>query len=606
MWIKSPIDLKSLPGEPGVYSMLDARRKVLYVGKARNLRKRVSSYFQRRPDPPRTRAMLAKVNDIAITITDSEAEALILEHNLIKQLKPRYNVLLKDSKSYPYILLTREPYPKFRLYRGNRGEPGEYFGPFPNAGAVRASLHVMQKIFRIRDCEDSVFRNRSRPCMQHQIGRCSAPCCKLVSQEEYKCQVKEARGFLRGQDAALLKSWERVMQTFSEHLDFERAAVFRDRILSLRTILTGSDGNNLPEHADTIIILRRVNSVVASIGVRRSGRDLGTHIVAVSQALEADDLEILQSLFIERYRREEAPAEILLSVSENDATELRRLLKLLPTKREARIRTPRRGARSHWLQQVRRSGEQSLASRKTDDQRAAFEALAELLELDDAPIRLAAVDNAHLGGKQMTAAIVYGGWQGPEKQLYRHYRLDDVPAGDDYAAMHRVLSRFFRAINEEAIPEPDLMLIDGGRGQLRVAMSAAADHGLSTMRFLGVAKGEGRKVGEETLWPGWRSGGSGIGKPMRPGIHSPALMLIARLRDEAHRFAGSYMRQRRKKGMFESSLDGIPGIGRARRIALLKHFGGIKGVKKASRQQLLSAPGISEKLSDRIFAALHR
>ncbi len=606
MWIKSPIDLKSLPGEPGVYSMLDARRKVLYVGKARNLRKRVSSYFQRRPDPPRTRAMLAKVNDIAITIMDSEAEALILEHNLIKQLKPRYNVLLKDSKSYPYILLTREPYPKFRLYRGNRDEPGEYFGPFPNAGAVRASLHVMQKIFRIRDCEDSVFRNRSRPCMQHQIGRCSAPCCKLISQEEYKCQVKEARGFLRGQDAALLKSWEKVMQTSSAHLDFERAAVFRDRILSLRTILTGSDGNNLPEHADAIIILRRVNSVVASIGVRRSGRDLGTHIVAVSQALEADDLEILQSLFIERYRREEAPAEILLSVSENDAAELRRLLKLLPTKREARIRTPRRGARFHWLQQVRRSGEQSLASRAPGNQQAAFEALAEALRLDEAPALIAAVDNAHLGGKQMAGAIVYGGWNGPEKDYYRQYKLDKVAAGDDYAAMQCVLSRFFRSINEETIPEPDMMLIDGGRGQLNIAMQTAADHGLGSLRLVGVAKGVSRKLGEETLWPSWKGGKIEIGNPLKPGKHSPALLLIARLRDEAHRFAGSYMRKRKQKSMFASRLDGIPGIGLAKRTALLSRFGGIEGVKKASRGQLAEAPGISETLAERIFTALHR
>jgi len=606
MWIKSPIDLKSLPGEPGVYSMLDTRRKVLYVGKARNLRKRVSSYFQRRPDPPRTRVMLAKVNDIAITITDSASEALILEHNLIKQLKPRYNVLLKDSKSYPYILLTREPYPKFRLYRGNRGEPGEYFGPFPNAGAVRASLHVMQKIFRIRDCEDSVFRNRSRPCMQHQIGRCSAPCCKLISQEEYKCQVKEARGFLRGQDAALLKSWEKVMQTTSEHLDFERAAVFRDRILSLRTILTGSDGNNLPEHADAIIILRRVNSVVASIGVRRSGRDLGTHIVAVSQALEADDLEILQSLFIERYRREEAPAEILLSVSENDAAELRRLLKLLPTKREARIRTPRRGARFHWLQQVRRSGEQSLASREPGNQQAAFEALAEALRLDEAPALIAAVDNAHLGGKQMAGAIVYGGWNGPEKDYYRQYKLDKVAAGDDYAAMQCVLSRFFRSINEEAIPEPDMMLIDGGRGQLNIAMQTAADHGLGSLRLVGVAKGVSRKLGEETLWPGWKGKNIEIGNPLKPGKHSPALLLIARLRDEAHRFAGSYMRKRKQKSMFASRLDGIPGIGMAKRTALLSRFGGIEGVKKASRGQLAEAPGISETLAERIFTALHR
>lgn len=606
MWMTPPIDLKALPREPGVYQILDRKRKPLYVGKARNLRKRVSSYFHRKPNSPRTLAMLSRASDITITVTSSEAEALVLEQNLIKQLKPRYNVLLKDAKSYPYILLTDEDFPRFRLYRGSRNEPGEYFGPFPNAYAVRATLHVMQKIFRIRDCENVVFRNRSRPCIQYQIGRCSGPCRQLVSQEAYHAQVDEARGFLKGEDSALLKSWEKAMQEAAEQLHFERAAVFRDRILSLRTILSGSGSSTLPGNADAIAILRKINSVLAVVGVRRSGRNLGTQVVPVKQAQEADDLEILQCLLMERYRREEMPEEVLLAVSDHDAAELQHLLKLLRKNNTVRIRTPKRGPRLEWLQQVQRSGEQSLANSQTWWQQSAFEDLAAKLHLDDVPSLIAAVDNAHLGGKQMVGAIVYGGWGGPEKDYYRQYKLDGVTAGDDYASMRCVLSRFFRSINEDVIPQPDLMLVDGGRGQLNIAIQTAADYGLSSLRLLGVAKGASRRPGEETLWPGWNGDHVQIGEPVKLDRHSSALMLIIRLRDEAHRFAGSYMRKRKQKSMLSSRLDEIPGIGRAKRTALLRHFGGTVGVKKASRTQLAEVPGISSRLAERIFTYLHR
>jgi len=605
MWIESPISLKKLPREPGVYRMLDAKRKLLYVGKARNLRKRVSSYFQRRPNSSRTEAMVVQIRDIEITVTPSETEALVLEHNLIKQLKPRYNVLLKDSKSYPYILLTAENYPRLKLYRGARNESGEYFGPFPNAGAVHTTLHVMQKVFQIRDCENSVFANRSRPCMQYQIGRCTAPCCNIISKDEYGAQVKQARIFLKGQESTLLKKWEQQMQQASENMAFEEAARLRDRIREFRTIMAGSDAGSLPENADAIQILRHASGVAVCIGVRRAGRDLGTHTIRADQALDANDLEILQSLFTERYRRKEAPAEILIDVSEDDSLELQRLIQLLKSTRRTRIKTPKRGDRMFWMQQIRHAGEQGLAARSSTSQLAAFEALAELFGLPDTPKSIAAVDNAHLGGKQTVAAIVYAGWNGADKDHYRKYKLDDVPAGDDYAAMQSVLSRFFRAINEDAIPCPDLMLIDGGRGQLSVSIQAAADSGLSSLRIVGFAKGVSRKLGEETLWPSWQNESLDIGKPLRPDKHSPALLLIARVRDEAHRFAGAYMRKRKKKSMFTSQLDGVAGIGPARRATLLRHFGGIEGVRKASRSQLAEAPGVSRKLAAIVFESLH-
>jgi len=599
MWSKPPIDLTTLPCEPGVYRMLDDERKVLYIGKARNLRKRISSYFQRKPDSPRTIAMVRQIHDLNFSVTPSEAEALILEHNLIKQLKPRYNVLLKDSKSYPYIQLTGESYPRLRLYRGNRSEPGEYFGPFPHAGAVHDTLHIMQKVFRIRDCENAVFNNRSRPCMQHQINRCSAPCCHVVSKAEYARQVEDARTFLAGRNPELIRQWEERMQQASESRDYERAASLRNRIRALRSVLAGSESGHLPEYADAIALIRHATGVVASIGVRRAGQNLGTRSIRIDQAVDADNLEILQSLFIEHYRRDEPPRHILIDASEDNRIALRRVLKLLAPNIRCEMTCPERGSRRQWLDQVIRSGEQLLASRRQDNQQTAFEALAELFVLGRTPQTIAAVDNAHLGGKQTVAAITYAGWNGPDKAHYRRYKLEDAPAGDDYAAMRMVLSRFFRAINDGDLPCPDIMLIDGGRGQLSIAIDCATDAGLHELKLVGVAKGASRKLGEETLWPAWTL------EPLKPGRHSPALLLIARVRDEAHRFAGGYMRKRRKKSMFTSQLEAIPGIGPAKRSALLRHFGGIEGVKMASREQLTQAPGISAIYAERIFTTLH-
>jgi len=340
--------------------------------------------------------------------------------------------------------------------------------------------------------------------------------------------------------------------------------------------------------------------VAVSVGVRRAGRNLGTHTVRVDQATDAEALEILQSLCIERYRSEPPPTELLVETEASDAGELQRLVRLLHPKKRCTVHAPKRGARADWLKQVAHAGEQSLASRAATNQQAAFEALAELFDLAEVPQTIAAVDNAHLGGKQTVAAIVYANHDGADKGHYRRYKLDDVPAGDDYAAMRAVLSRFFRAIGEEALPEPDLMLIDGGKGQLSVAKQAAADAGLSAMKLIGVAKGAGRKLGQETLWPSW------LTDSLQPGIHSPAMLLIARVRDEAHRFAGQYMRKRKQASMFTSALDTIPGIGPAKRMALLKHFGGIEGVKAASREHLVEVPGVSADLAERIFHSLHR
>ncbi len=601
MWSKPPIDLSTLPREPGVYRMLDDKHAVLYVGKARNLRKRVSSYFQRRPESPRTQAMVRQVRDIHFSVTASEAEALVLEHNLIKQLKPRYNVLLKDAKSYPYILLTEEEFPRLRFYRGDRRAPGRYFGPFPNAGAVHETLHQMQQAFRLRDCEDSVFRNRTRPCLQYQIGRCTAPCCGLVSREEYARQAADAEAFLKGENTALIRDWERRMQQAAARQDFEQAAVLRDRIRALRLVLAPSESaSRLPADADAVAVARAGLAACVCLGIRRGGRDLGVHYVRVRQLADASDDEILQGFFAGHYRQEPPPRHLLVEADAQAREALEHTLKLLHPDNPVRLAHPARGDKRQWLDRVRASGEQWLASRAPGDARPAFAALADLLGLEAVPERIAAVDNAHLGGKQMVAAVVHATPEGPDKANYRHYRLDGVPAGDDYAAMRAVLARLFRAIGEGSAPRPDVLFIDGGKGQLAVARECAAAAGLDGLRLIGVAKGRARKVGEETLWPAWMEA------PIRPGRDSPALMLVARVRDEAHRFAGQYMRKRKKQSMFSSALEGIPGIGPSRRAALLRHFGGIEGVKKASREELARAPGISAIYAERIFRALHR
>ncbi|MDQ6989170.1 MAG: excinuclease ABC subunit UvrC, partial [Mariprofundaceae bacterium] len=549
MWLEPPRPLHELPTEPGIYQMLDEKRKVLYVGKARNLRKRVSSYFQRQPESLRTQAMVVLVRDIAFNTTASEADALILEHNLIKQIKPRYNVLLKDSKTYPYILLRDEKYPRLQMYRGDRKLAGEYFGPFPHAGAVHTTIHLMQKAFQLRDCEDSTFNNRSRPCMQHQIGRCSAPCCDVVSVETYQQQAADAQDFLQGNDQSLLQTWQNNMVAAAEQQDFEQAALLRDRIAALRTIFANAEQSSLPEHADVLAVLKQSHGVMAAVGVRRNGRDLGVHTIKVGQATDADDMEIYQSLIIERYRHEQPPADILFACDETQRQPLKHLLQLLHPQHTSKLHFPKRGDKFTWLSNVQRSALESLAARSQDQQQPAFAALSKLLGLAEIPTLLAAVDNAHLGGKQMLSAIVYADQQGKRQDLYRKYKLDDVHKsnpvldGDDYAAMAAVLARFFVAIHEQKLPKPDVLLIDGGVGQLSVATQVAEEYSMD-IKLLAVAKGAKRKVGEETLWAGWHDAPAQLQAGFKPGVHDAALMLIARVRDEAHRFAAQFLQKR--------------------------------------------------------------
>ncbi|MCF6208356.1 MAG: helix-hairpin-helix domain-containing protein, partial [Ghiorsea sp.] len=453
----------------------------------------------------------------------------------------------------------------------------------------------------------------------YQIGRCSAPCVGMVSEEKYQQQAADARAFLKGQDQVLVQGWQQAMLEAADKHHFEQAAMLRDRIAALRSIFANAEQSKLPNHADVLVIIRQSHGVMAAIGVRRGGRDLGVHTIKVNQALDADDLEILQSLIIERYRREMPPQHILLACDETHRDALQHVLKLLHPSCKVQLHFPKRGERFEWLNVVTQSANQTLAARTSDNQQPAFEALQNLLKLETPPQLIAAVDNAHLGGKQMLSAIVYADHNGARKDLYRKYKLDDVhktnptimPAlnpvldGDDYAAMTHVLTRFFTAILDDDMPKPDVMLIDGGKGQLQAALQAAKQVGLN-ITLLAVAKGDKRKTGEETLWAGWADAPLALKQGFKPGVHSPALLLIARVRDEAHRFAAQFLRKRQQKRVLKSSLDGIEGIGTKKRAALLQHFGGIASVKKASREQLQEVSGISQALAERIFTALHR
>ncbi|RME82340.1 MAG: excinuclease ABC subunit C, partial [Zetaproteobacteria bacterium] len=462
-------------------------------------------------------------------------EALVLEHNLIKQLKPRYNVMLKDAKSYPYIWITEERFPKLRLYRGDRNKPGAFFGPFPHVRAVHETIKQLQIAFGLRDCDDTTFQHRTRPCLKHQIGRCAAPCVGLISESAYREQVEAAKRFLRGEDETLLARWEAEMHQAAERLAFERAAILRDRIRALRTILETADDRALPPDADAFAVVRTETGAFVAIGMRRQARDLGSYVVRAQQSADASDAEVLEALFVDRYQREPLPAEIFIDGPDALAARLKRVVRLLGGGKRVRVHNPKRGEPFEWLARIRRSAEAMLAARRGKDLRPAFADLAEMLGLDAPPQTIAALDNAHMGGKWMVAGLAWLAADGPVKDLYRHFRLNKTrfAAGDDYAGMREVCARLAAEIESGRLPSPDLLLIDGGRGQLEAAMEAFARAGVA-VRLVAAAKGKTRKAGEETLYLGWRH------EALRPGAR-PGMLVLARVRDEAHRFAGRYL-----------------------------------------------------------------
>ncbi len=590
---------RELTAAPGVYRMYAADDSVLYVGKAASLKKRVASYFVTADRSPRQRAMLAQVARMEVTVTRTEGEALLLENQLIKSLKPRYNVLLRDDKSYPYIYIsTQDEFPRITFYRGTRALPGRFFGPYPSSSAVRDTLNLIHKLFKLRFCEDSVFRNRSRPCLQYQIGRCSAPCVGLISAEDYRANVRRAELFLDGRGDALVDELAQAMEAASEALEFERAAQLRDQIAGLRRVQARQyvDG----EQADMDVLACAIDRGAACVVLLcfRGGMNQGTRSYFPRTNGADEPGEVLGAFVSQYYGTQAPPREIVLSHAIADQAMIETLLGERRGGRVA-LKSSVRSERARYLGLAMQNARIALAARQGSEttQRVRVEALCELLELDGPPRRIECFDISHTLGEATVASCVVFDAEGPVRGQYRRFNIAGVTPGDDYAAMRQALTRRFVRAKEEGVL-PDLLLIDGGKGQLAQALEVLAALEISGVAVLGVAKGTARRAGDETLV-------LADGRELHPGADSPALHLIAQVRDEAHRFAITGHRGRRAKVREHSRLEDIPGIGPRRRAMLLRHFGGLSELKAAGVEEIARVEGINQALAQRLWSALH-
>ncbi len=593
--------LKHLTPKPGVYRMLGAKGEVLYVGKAGNLKKRVSSYFRTAGLPPKTQALMAHVCNVEITVTHTEGEALILENHLIKELRPHYNVLLRDDKSYPYIYLSnQDTFPRLAFHRGARRAKGRYFGPFPSASAVRDTLSLLQKLFRVRQCEDSFFRNRSRPCLQYQIKRCTAPCVGLIDSDTYRRDLRHAALFLDGKSGEVIDELVQRMEEASQALDFELAARYRDQIASLRRVqerqyVSGDSGD-----VDVVAGVSQGGTTCVQVFYIRGGRNLGNKSFFPRAPADASPGEVLSAFLPQYYLGKDVPQEILLSHAVEDQVLLAEVLSSQAGHRVA-LNNRLRGERARWVQMASHNAENALglrlASRMGVQRR--LEALQDALSLDQLPARLECFDISHTMGEATVASCVVFDNEGPVKSDYRRFNIADITPGDDYAAMRQALRRRYTRLKEGEGKLPDLLFIDGGKGQLRQAREVLEELQVEGVIIVGIAKGPDRKPGMETLFL------SGKATPtILPG-DSPALHLIQQVRDEAHRFAITGHRQRRSRARSTSVLENIPGMGPKRRQQLLKQFGGLREIARAGVEDLASVQGISRELAQRIYDVFH-
>lgn len=595
--------LKDLPNLPGVYRHIAADGEVLYVGKAKDLKKRVSQYFQKNLQSPRIAHMVARVANIEITITDSEAEALILENNLIKRLLPKYNILFRDDKSYPYLMFTDHESPRMVYYRGSTNKNGHFFGPYPNAWAVRDTMQLLQKIFRLRTCEDSVFSNRSRPCLLYQIQRCSAPCVALISKEEYQADVEHAVKVLHGESKEVLGNLEDKMLEASNKLQFERAAMFRDQMKSLASLMQQQSMESSDESdVDIIAVEQYDGNYCVNLAMVRAGRHLGDKPIFPTHINGDEPGEVLAAFVASHYLEHQLPPVIVSSHVLPDPE----LLLLLRQEGSARTQVLTRpaGVRKNWLEQAQRNAQIALQRRSAEagQMQERTQALAELLALDLGPdalaqLRIECFDISHSHGEATQASCVVYQSHTMQPSLYRRFNIAGITGGDDYAAMRQVLQRRY-AHGDESASMPEIVLIDGGKGQVEVARQVFTDLGLDISMIVGVAKGEGRKVGLETLIF------ADSRPPVELGLSSKALLLIAQIRDEAHRFAITGMRSKRAKARNVSRLEEIEGVGPKRRQRLLARFGGFNGVVNATVDELASVEGISVQMAQRIYDAL--
>jgi excinuclease ABC subunit C len=594
--------LRHLTQRPGVYRMLDAQGKVIYVGKARNLKHRVSSYFGSKAHHPKTLALMQHTGHVEITVTRTEEEALLLEYNLIKEHKPRFNVLLRDDKSYPYIhVTTQQKYPMFEFHRGARKGPGQYFGPYPNAGAVRQTLSQLQKLFQVRQCDDSFFSNRSRPCLQFQIKRCSAPCVNLVEEDRYRQDVEHAMLFLRGKNDAVIEGLAKRMDQASTDHEYERAARYRDQIAVLSRIQAQqSVSGSQPIDADALAVIEQAGTFCVGIILIRAGRILGGRNFFPKTAPGTSAAEVMGAFLVQHYFSQDPPDEILVREIPEDSELLADALSAR-SNRTVDIRHRVRGQRRHWLDMASANAHEAIAMRLASNAsfREQLEQLADALALDEVPSRIECFDISHTGGEKTVASCVVFGPDGPIKSDYRRFNIRDVTSGDDYAAIAQAVTRRYTRLKKGEAPLPDLVLIDGGKGQVGASRAALMELQLGDLALAGIAKGPGRRPGRETIY----KGGNNVRLKLSPD--TPAMHLIQQIRDEAHRFAISGHRNRRSKARKSSVLESITGLGPKRRRELLRHFGGLQGVRRAGIDDLVQVSGISRVLAEKIYDRFH-
>ena len=608
---------------PGVYRMLNKDGEVLYVGKARNLRKRVSNYFRASGLDTKTMALVSHIANIDVTITNSETEALLLEQNLIKKFRPPYNIQLRDDKTYPYIMLThKDVFPRMAFYRGGRRRDAKLFGPYPSASAVRESLALLQKVFRVRQCEDSYFRNRTRPCLQHQIGRCTAPCVGFISPSDYAEDVRDASRFLQGQSNDLIREMGERMERKSQALEFEQAARLRDRITDLRKIQSQQVVSGDGEDADVLAAVVEGGYHCVHVMIVRGGRVIGSRNHFPKDRMADNAADLLSAFIAQYYLRDETtssqiiPKEVIVSPSLSHKQTLEEAL-TAASSRKVRLTGSVRGHRAKWRDLAAANAVQALSShinnRQTLYQR--FERLQSDLDLDTLPKRIECFDISHTMGESTVGACVVFGHEGAMKTDYRRYNIKDVKGGDDYAAMEQSLRRRYRFLGQKDADSgspavmPDILLIDGGKGQLSQAVDVLTalraesdnDDTVPLPMLIGIAKGISRRAGQETLFLATEQGFEEIVIQ----VHSPGLHLLQQVRDEAHRFAITGHRQQRGKTRTKSALEEIPGLGPVRRRELLRFFGGQQEIQRASEADLAKAPGISKKLAAVIYDALH-
>ncbi len=587
-----------LPSRPGVYRMIGAAGDVLYVGKASDLKKRVSSYFQKSGHEPRIAHMIGQVAGVEITVARSEAEALILENNLIKSMAPRYNILFRDDKSYPYLMVAGGRFPRLGFHRGAMDKANRYYGPFPHAGAVRSSIQLLQRVFRLRTCEDSVFQNRSRPCLLHQIRRCTAPCVGLIDEAAYAEDVASANLFLEGRSDDVMKRLEARMQSASDAMRYEEAAVYRDQIQSLSRVSQRQYADTGAElDTDIVAVLEEHGLVCVNLVMVRGGRQLGDRSFFPQNAQGRERAEVLRAFVAQHYLERPIPPVLVLGEAA-DAEDLERLLSE-HAKRHVRVVVRPIGERRAWLDAAHENARQALAQRLSEQatQEVRLAAMREALGLPDTVQRIECFDVSHTMGEATVASCVVYDRKDMRRGEYRRYNIEGVTPGDDYAALAQALSRRYGRIAGGEGVAPDLIFIDGGKGQVSAAKQALVETGLSDICLVGIAKGPERKPGLEELWVGERMVQL---PPDHPGLH-----LVQQVRDEAHRFAITGHRARRGKKRVTSTLEGISGIGAKRRRQLLTRFGGLKGVMGASIEDLAQVEGISRKLAEKIYQELH-